>query len=64
MCAIIDPMDWHNPVEVISLVDRLRALPQENEWVEFKTNNANPDEIGEYIACLANSAALSGQETA
>ena len=57
-------MDWHNPVEVISLVDRLRALPQENEWVEFKTNNANPDEIGEYIACLANSAALSGQETA
>ncbi len=57
-------MDWNNPADLCSLVDRLRALPGENEWVEFKANNAAPDEIGEYISCLANSAALSGQDTA
>lgn len=57
-------MDWNNPADLVSLVDRLRTLPGENEWVEFKTNNAEPDEIGEYISCLANSAALSGQDTA
>lgn len=57
-------MDWNNPADIIALVDRLRTLEGENEWVEFKVNNADPVEIGEYISCLANSAALNGQETA
>ena len=42
----------------ISLVDKLRKLPSETEWVEFKCNNENPQEIGEYISALSNSAAL------
>lgn len=44
--------------EVAALVTELRALPRESEWVEFKVNNANLSDIGEYISALANSAAL------
>jgi predicted HTH transcriptional regulator len=33
-------------------------LPRETEWVEFKHNNADPQEIGEYISALSNAAAL------
>jgi predicted HTH transcriptional regulator len=44
-----------------SLLHELRQLPGETEWVEFKCNNANPEEIGEYISALANSAALCGK---
>ena len=40
------------------LVHELRGLPRETEWVEFKHNNADPQEIGEYVSALANSAAL------
>jgi len=46
---------------LISLVDELRKLPKETEWVEFKQNRAEPDEIGEYISALSNSAALVGK---
>lgn len=43
--------------ELGKLLDELRGLPGENEWVEFKENDARPEEIGEYISALANSAA-------
>lgn len=44
-----------------SLVNELRALPRETEWVEFKVNDAEPEAIGEYISALANAAALVGK---
>ena len=44
------------------LLTSLLALPKESEWLEFKHNNDKPDEIGEYISALANSAALHGKE--
>jgi predicted HTH transcriptional regulator len=47
-----------NAEELSRLVHSLRTLPKENEWVEFKENNADPQEIGEYISALANSVAL------
>ena len=47
-----------------SLVDELRKLPSETEWVEFKRNNEKPEEIGEYLSALANSAALVGKSSA
>lgn len=47
-----------------SLVAELCRLPKETEWVEFKENNANPEEIGEYVSALANSAALAGKTSA
>lgn len=46
------------------LVRELCKLPREPEWVEFKANNDNPQEIGEYLSALANAAALAGKTRA
>lgn len=46
---------------LLSLLNELRKLPHETEWVEFKHNNDDPDEIGEYLSALANAAALTGK---
>lgn len=50
-----------NAEYLISLVRELCKLPKETEWVEFKVDNDNPQEIGEYLSALANSAALVGK---
>ena len=50
-----------NSDELQKIVTNMRSLRRENEWVEFKLNNDDPDEIGEYISALSNSAALCGQ---
>ena len=47
-----------NTQELVDLIDRLRALPTETEWLEFKHNNTDPQEIGEYLSALANEACL------
>jgi len=49
---------------LIGLLQELRKLPQETEWVEFKKNKAEPQDIGEYLSALANSAALLGKVNA
>ena len=41
-----------------NLVRELISLPCETEWVEFKHNMCDPQQIGEYISALANSTAL------
>ncbi len=46
---------------LLSLLSELRKLPNETEWVEFKTNNDSP-KTGEYISALANGAALKGKQ--
>lgn len=51
----------HTTVELLGMLHELRALPAETEWVEFKHNNDEPEEIGEYLSALANSAALTGK---
>ena len=43
---------------LLGLVRELRGLPGESEWVEFKSNLADPRRIGEYVSALANGAAL------
>lgn len=48
----------------VVLLHELRQLPHETEWVEFKCANDNPQDIGEYIAALANSAALKSKVNA
>ena len=50
-----------SPEGLIALIDRLRALPTETEWLEFKRNHAEPQEIGEYLSALANEARLGNQ---
>ncbi len=46
---------------LVSLVRELCKLPHETEWLEFKQNNADPCEIGEYLSALANAAAYNGK---
>lgn len=45
-----------NQSELEILLKDLQALPKECEWVEFKINNYNPQDIGEYLSALSNSA--------
>jgi len=44
-----------------SLLKELASFPRETEWVEFKHNAIRPEDLGEYISALANSAALLGK---
>jgi ATP-dependent DNA helicase RecG len=48
--------------ELERLLDELRALPRENEWVEFKRDYHKSDLIGEYISALSNSACLHAKD--
>lgn len=49
--------------ELIILIDELRALPQENEWVEFKTGTATTnDRLGHYISAISNAACINNQD--
>jgi ATP-dependent DNA helicase RecG len=50
--------------ELEILIKDLQALPKECEWVEFKINNNNPQDIGEYISALSNSACYHKQSSA
>lgn len=47
-----------------ALLLQLATLPEEAEWVEFKTNHKDPEEIGQYLSALSNSAALKRKPTA
>lgn len=54
-------MAIHDPC---ALLTRLLQEPNENTWLEYKVNNQNPQQIGEYISALANSAMLAGRDRA
>lgn len=43
---------------LIDLIHYLVKFPKETEWLEFKTNYFQADEIGKYISALSNSATL------
>ena len=47
-----------------SIVNELCNQGRECEWVEFKENNADREEIGKYISALSNSALLNGKDKA
>ncbi|WP_328398763.1 ATP-binding protein [Nocardia sp. NBC_00416] len=40
------------------LIKQLTSQPVEREWLEFKSNLADPEQIGQYISALSNAAAL------
>lgn len=46
------------------IINEAREHKYESPWIEFKTNNCNPQDIGEYISALSNTAALFNQEHA
>jgi len=43
-------------IQLKQLLTSLQNLPAETEWLEFKENRAEPDDIGEYVSALSNSA--------
>ncbi|RTL79444.1 MAG: transcriptional regulator [Hyphomicrobiales bacterium] len=47
-----------------ALLDRLLVEPVESPWLEFKSNNDDPQLIGEYVSALANAAMLAGRDRA
>jgi ATP-dependent DNA helicase RecG len=50
-----------NPIQLRRLLTGLQNLPSEKEWVEFKENRADPEDIGEYISALSNTARLKSE---
>jgi ATP-dependent DNA helicase RecG len=52
--------------ELEKLLSRLRAMPKETEWVEFKEakRNYDFDDLGRYFSALSNEANLKGKDTA
>jgi ATP-dependent DNA helicase RecG len=54
-------MSIRDPHFLSGLLNELRKLPYECEWVEFKENYADHEDIGAYISALSNSAALLGK---
>lgn len=50
-----------NASGLVALIDHLRSLPTETEWIEFKRNRHEPQELGEYLSALANAACLANQ---
>lgn len=47
-----------------TLLEELCRLPEETEWVEFKSNWDKKEDIGEYLSALSNAATLLGKATA
>jgi ATP-dependent DNA helicase RecG len=47
--------------DLVALIDYLRGLATETEWLEFKRNRYDSQEIGEYLSALANAACLANQ---
>lgn len=57
-------MTRRSPEYIAGLVRELVKSPSETPWLEFKHNNDNPQEIGEYISALSNAAAVEGKAKA
>ena len=48
--------------ELIELIDELRTLPKETEWIEFKTGAATTNQrLGQYISAISNVACINHQ---
>lgn len=47
---------------LLATLDRLRAMPAETNWLEFKTNWDRHTDIAQYLSALGNSALLEGAD--
>lgn len=55
-------VDMKTSEKHLKLVKNLLEYPREQEWIEFKANWFEPNQLGEYISALANSAAFHGHD--
>ena len=53
-----------DPASLLATLNDLVRLPREQGTVEFKSNLDAPEDIGQYLSALANTAALDGHERA
>lgn len=53
-----------SPDYLSGLLVELCKQPAETGWLEFKENNDSPEDIGEYLSALSNTAALHGKAQA
>ena len=53
-----------NMNDILSIVKELCSYPAEREWFEFKHNWFEPEQLGQYISSLSNSAAMEGRSKA
>ena len=44
--------------KINSIIQEARSHNAELPWIELKMNNTNPQEIGEYVSAMSNTAAL------
>ena len=51
-----------NEQEFYKVLEYLRAFNSEVEWIEFKQNNFNQEDIGEYLSAISNAAGLHRRE--
>ncbi len=53
-----------NHIELLALLDELRALPVETEWLEFKEAKTQYDfdKLGRYFSAISNEANLKGRD--
>ena len=47
--------------DLIDLLHDLRSQPQEQQWLEFKLNGTDHEQIGEYISAISNGATLANK---
>ena len=52
------------PEYLTGLIAELLKLPTETGWLELKENNSDPEDIGQYLSALSNTAALDGKANA
>lgn len=51
----------NNELEIINKIKELLEFPEERMWFEFKENWYDPNQLGEYISALANSATYNNE---
>lgn len=54
-------LQLHDPV---ALLNSLRQMPRETDWVEFKVGSFDPTSTGQYVSGLANAAMFVGEKHA
>jgi len=57
-------MTRRSPEYLAGLVREMVKYSAETPWLEFKRNNENPREMGEYISALSNAAAVESKANA
>ncbi|MBU6463434.1 MAG: transcriptional regulator [Bradyrhizobium sp.] len=50
--------------DALELLRHLCALPRETEWLEFKLNKFDPEDVARYVSGLSNAAILKGERRA